>query len=90
MMSPFSTQRYNINQYPACSKILHKQVIAHEFGKNLINQDDLLTRNMKKLKYYFPQRMNINPKTGFLFGVLLILLAFLIEIVDAATQFQLY
>jgi len=43
---------------------------------------------MKKLKYYLPPKMHIIPRTGFLFGLLLILLALLIETVDAAIQFQ--
>jgi len=45
-----------------------------------------LTRNMKKLKYYFPPKMHINPRTGFLLGLLLILLAFLLDTAHAAIQ----
>jgi len=54
--------------------------------KNLIKQDDLLTINMKKLKYYFPPKTHINPRMGFLLGLLLILLALLLETAHAAIQ----
>jgi hypothetical protein len=88
MMPPLPIHR--IEHYQSVSCLPHnsafKQGIAHGFGENLIKQDDLITRNLKKLKYYFPPKMHINPRTGFLLGLLLILLALLLDTAHAATQ----